>query len=201
MKEAKFQGISVEEAIAQHDHVEAPPSPSSEEEQHDAHPAADYEIPAHPHDDQLDSDKQIPIQEPPAKPKVQRPPKVEQEPSVKYADARRQSGSSDEWGTGDSGYKIPKTPSDRMRYVFMSFQLTMLLIGLRIRKNVPYKVGQLSHLLKHGRRLIILNSTSSGAIGAISDCLTSYSLKFGVIFYSILSLFDPELCFLEHIII
>ena len=81
--EAKYQGITVEEALAQHD--------------------------------------------PDAQPKGQKvtrvPPPEKQEPEVRYGGAKEESKNKAEWGSGDEGFKTPKTPAERLR------------------KNVPYKVS------------------------------------------------------------
>lgn len=39
------------------------------------------------------------------------PPKEKQDPSVAYKDVHGDT----EWGVGDAGYKVPKTPGERMR--------------------------------------------------------------------------------------
>lgn len=147
-KEAEYQGISVEEALAAHEpHDEpAPPtppgSPQNEEqgtpppqEEQDASagippeaegiadPAAPgYEAPPHPHDDQRED--QVPIHAPPAPPPVSTGPRIQRQtppekldPSERYKNAKDESGGHGEWGTGEGGYKIPKTPGERMRCV------------------------------------------------------------------------------------
>ena len=82
-REAKFQGITVEEALAQHD-------PDAQ----------------------------------PKKPKVTRvTPPEKQDPEVRYGGAKEESKDRPEWGSGDEGFKTPKTPAERLR------------------KNVPYKVN------------------------------------------------------------
>lgn len=59
----------------------------------------------------------------PPNPKVTRvTPPEKQDPAVKYKEASKQRASQSEWGSGDDGYKPPRSPSDKMR------------------KNVPYKV-------------------------------------------------------------
>lgn len=82
-REAKYQGITVEEALAQHD-PDAQPKQS----------------------------------------KVTRvTPPEKQDPEVRYGDAKEESKNKAEWGSGDEGFKAPKTPAERLR------------------KNVPYKVN------------------------------------------------------------
>lgn len=145
-REAKFQGITVDEALAQHDHFEpipgdaapgdaahaddsdkvAQPVEGGAGDEHVANPyfhddaavAADV----HPHDDQMHA--QQPIQNPPqpSNPKVNRvTPPEKQDPSTRYKDAKRESEVHDDWGTGSGGYKVPKSPSERMRCVYMSY--------------------------------------------------------------------------------
>ncbi|KAF8559911.1 hypothetical protein OG21DRAFT_1593949 [Imleria badia] len=80
---AKFQGITVEEALLAHD--EALQKPESA-----------------------------------PRPKITRgAPK--QDPSVKYKDIAKETENQSEWGTGEQGYKQPKSPVEKMR------------------KNLPYK--------------------------------------------------------------
>jgi hypothetical protein len=93
-REAKFQGISVDEVLKQHDHA---------------------------HQDQPPVE---PDAEPASNPKFTRiRPPENQDPRVKYSDAVQGKKSQPEWGTGDQGYKPPKSPGEKMR------------------KNVPYKVS------------------------------------------------------------
>ncbi|KAJ7109816.1 hypothetical protein C8R44DRAFT_263585 [Mycena epipterygia] len=125
VKEAAFQGISVEEALKSHelppDHAAAPAGGETVQtpEELAQHPAA---VP-HPHDEQV-------VPEPPveapsvtdSKPKVTRvPPPEKQDPSVKFKGAKTEGDRKGEWGTGSEGYKPPTNPSDKMR------------------KNLPYK--------------------------------------------------------------
>lgn len=101
-KEAKYQGISVEEALASHEH-----QPEAD------HPEAD-----HPHD-QPQATKvpgDVPTWDVPPNPKVTRvPPPEKQDPVVKFQDARAQMVHQEEWGKGDEGFKAPKTPVEKMR--------------------------------------------------------------------------------------
>jgi nucleobindin len=84
-REAQFQGITVDEALAQHD-------PDAE----------------------------------PKKPKVTRvTPPEKLDPEVRYGGAKEESKDRPEWGSGNEGFKAPKTPVERLR------------------KNVPYKVNRL----------------------------------------------------------
>jgi hypothetical protein len=118
-KEAKFQGISVEEAIQQHEYVPpaegaTSPTPDNNSEQAQVPIAAE-----HPHAEQVVPD--TPLQEPP-KPKYTRvTPPEKQEPDVKFRTAKSEAEKKGEWGSGEGGYKSPKDASDKMR------------------KNMPYK--------------------------------------------------------------
>jgi nucleobindin len=130
VKEAEYQGITVEEALASHEqheeHAEAPAEGTLVEPPVEAaqHPAA---VP-HPHDEQIVVE---PVVEPPAhvmspdsaaKPKVTRvTPPEKQDPSVKYKGAKVEGVKKGEWGSGSDGYKPPTKPGDKMR------------------KNLPYK--------------------------------------------------------------
>jgi len=91
-REAIYQGISVEEALSQH----ADPPPSEQ------HPAGEtgQEAPKK-------FERQIPAEQ--------------QDPAVRFRQAKAESEVYGDWGSGDSGYKPPKSPSERMR------------------KNLPYK--------------------------------------------------------------
>ncbi|KAI0361080.1 hypothetical protein OH77DRAFT_1417277 [Trametes cingulata] len=100
-REAKFQGVSVEEVIAQHE--------PHEEQQH----APEGSVPdpqmvvQNPHDDQVN---EVPVAGGP--PKITRvTPPEKQDPAVRYANAKADG----EWGAGSAGYKPPKSPSEKMR--------------------------------------------------------------------------------------
>ncbi|KAI0305066.1 hypothetical protein BC826DRAFT_979798 [Russula brevipes] len=89
-------GISVEEALAQHGEAvpnEQPPAESAK----------------------------VDGEEVPKKFERQTPPE-EQDPVIRFRQAKAESEAHGEWGAGDSGYKPPNSPSERMR------------------KNLPYKV-------------------------------------------------------------
>ncbi|TDL26443.1 precursor to secretory protein Ssp120 [Rickenella mellea] len=130
-KEAKYQGIPVEEVLAQHDHDHAePPPPAADKpkEQEKANvdadrlPAAEHETVPHPHDD---SPTVPPVQAPPpvaSGPKITRQtPPEKLAPSERYKGAQQEGAKRPEWGEGEAGYRPPSNPSDKMR------------------KNVPYK--------------------------------------------------------------
>ncbi|KAG6911305.1 hypothetical protein DXG01_002144 [Tephrocybe rancida] len=111
-KEAKFQGITVEEALKEHEHEEAPPPVATPENNNS-------DAAAHPHGEQVEAGS--PVQEPPV-PKVTRvTPPEKQDPSIRFKGASAEGKRKGEWGTGDEGYKAPTEPSDRMR------------------RNLPYK--------------------------------------------------------------
>ncbi|KAI0081168.1 hypothetical protein K474DRAFT_1657029 [Panus rudis PR-1116 ss-1] len=95
-REAKFQGISVEEALAQHEPHDEPSPPQ-----------------AQPGDGQ-----QQPVADQAAAPKFTKTPPVD--PVERLAKAKAASAG-EEWGTGESGYKPPRDPSDRLK------------------RNLPYK--------------------------------------------------------------
>jgi len=77
LREAKYQGITVDEALAQHNPDSQPQKPN----------------------------------------KI--PPPEKQDPEVRYSGAKDDTKA--EWGAGNEGFKVPKTPAERLR------------------KNVPYK--------------------------------------------------------------
>ncbi|KII93943.1 hypothetical protein PLICRDRAFT_153146 [Plicaturopsis crispa FD-325 SS-3] len=131
-KEAAFQGISVDEALAAHE-LE-PPSPPSEAEIVSGNNAQQPIVPndaAHPHVDQ--ADVVPPVQDPSAaaaavKPKISRvTPPEKQDPSVRFQEAREKAEAQAEWGAGDGGYKPPTSPVDKMR------------------KNLPYKNSRMQY--------------------------------------------------------
>ncbi|TFK42024.1 precursor to secretory protein Ssp120 [Crucibulum laeve] len=110
-REAKFQGITVEEALKSHEFVDVPPPQENEQKP--------LGIPVNPHDEQVEVPP--PVQEPP-KPKYTRvPPPEKQDPSVRFKGAKSEGERKGEWGTGSGGFNPPKEPSDKMR------------------KNLPYK--------------------------------------------------------------
>ncbi|TDL26455.1 hypothetical protein BD410DRAFT_881829, partial [Rickenella mellea] len=108
-KEAKYQGIPVEEVLAQHDHdLAEPPAPPADKakEQEKANVDAD-----HP-----------PAAEPESGPKITRQtPPEKLAPSERYKGAQQEGAKRPEWGEGEAGYRPPSNPSDKMR------------------QNVPYK--------------------------------------------------------------
>ncbi|KAN0121620.1 hypothetical protein V8E52_003516 [Russula decolorans] len=91
-REAVFQGISVEEAVAQH----TEPPPASD----DQHPPAEG--------------AKVDEQEVPKK--FERLPRPEeQDPALRFSRAKSESEAHGDWGSGEAGYKPPTTPGERMR--------------------------------------------------------------------------------------
>ncbi|KAG5721840.1 hypothetical protein E4T56_gene14413 [Termitomyces sp. T112] len=110
-REAKFQGISVEEVLRDHQHVDSPPQTAASEN-NNSDPAS-----PHPHGEQIEAVP--PVQEPPI-PKVTRvPPPEKQEPNIRFKDAPAEAKRKGDWGEG--GYRAPTDPGDRLR------------------RNLPYK--------------------------------------------------------------
>ena len=110
-REAKFQGISVEEVIAQHE-----PHDTPAEEQH-----TDPKLVVQdPHNDQGEPPVDVnvpPAGGPPKKINRVTPPE-KMDPAERYASVRAQAENQGEWGAGEGGYKPPKTPSEKMRCVW-----------------------------------------------------------------------------------
>jgi len=92
-REAKYQGISVEEALGQQ-HADPPISEQPPAEQAKVDTPKKFE-------------RQTPLEQ--------------QDPAVRFRQAKQESEAHGEWGSGEAGYKPPKSPSERMR------------------KNLPYK--------------------------------------------------------------
>jgi len=44
-------------------------------------------------------------------------PPEKQDPRIKYQNAAKEKDTQSEWGTGEEGYKSPKSPVEKMRYV------------------------------------------------------------------------------------
>lgn len=130
VKEAKFQGISVEEALAEHERAEQLAAEQERQEHQEpvaGEPVAEFEPPPHPHDDQQSQEPER-VSTPP---KIQRqPPPEEIDPAVRYQNARQDGERYGEWGSGAGGYKVPKTPSERMRFVQNPIILSQLFSNL-----------------------------------------------------------------------
>ncbi|KAI1794035.1 precursor to secretory protein Ssp120 [Ganoderma leucocontextum] len=109
-REAKFQGVSVEEVLKQHE----PHEQQQQQQQQQQQGEDPHLLVQDPQNDQLP--KQPPVKKP------QRPvPPEKQDPVVRFANAKADAENHGEWGQGESGYKSPKSPGEKMR------------------KNVPYK--------------------------------------------------------------
>jgi len=94
-REAKFQGITVEEALAQHE------EPVVSDKHPAEHPTTEgQEIPKK-------YERQVPLDQ--------------QDPAIRFRQAKAESDAHGEWGSGEGGYKPPQSPSEKMR------------------KNLPYK--------------------------------------------------------------
>lgn len=112
-KEAKYQGITVEEAIHQHEEAAAEAQRKFDEYQAQVH-QQDGEAGQQP----LGGSGRDPNGTGMNGKKVNRvSPPENAAPEVKYKDASDSKGQQAEWGAGDKGYKAPKNPSDRMRLV------------------------------------------------------------------------------------
>lgn len=94
VREARFQGISVEEALEQH-------------EQHDEPQAqVPVQVPVERQEGEVQPDA------PSANlPKYTRSKPDSDDPAVRYQSAK----AGGQWGEGDAGYKPPKSPSDRLK--------------------------------------------------------------------------------------
>ncbi|KAI0715054.1 precursor to secretory protein Ssp120 [Earliella scabrosa] len=128
-REAKYQGVSVEEVLAQHEPHDEPAHQETHQEQNQEEGGVDPQLVVqNPHDDHVPPEQ---LQEPPAggAPKKYNrvPPPEKQDPALKYANARAEAAHQGEWGSGEGGYKPPKSPSEKMR------------------KNLPYKGGRMQY--------------------------------------------------------
>lgn len=110
VREAKFQGISVEEALAQHEpppedpNAPVPESSTSNDSSNVVAEGGDV--------------AQEPVAAPGKKVQVQRQPSPDSvDPAIRFREAKAESEKHGEWGSGDSGYQFPGSPSEKMRYV------------------------------------------------------------------------------------
>jgi len=123
-REAKFQGVTVEEALRAHEEAEAAAQAAgtmyygSKVQNPEAVVKVAGQQPfvqerkAQQEAEQAESDK----------PKFQREqPPEKQDPSVRFRDLHKELEGQAEWGSGSQGYKQPKSPQEKLR------------------KNVPYK--------------------------------------------------------------
>ena len=63
--------------------------------------------------------------------KIDRPIPIEkQDPAVRFRDAKAESERYGEWGSGEGGYKSPKSASEKMRFVVASFRLFTLITDM-----------------------------------------------------------------------
>lgn len=60
------------------------------------------------------------------------PPPEKQDPIAKYAKVKAEAEQQGEWGSGDGGYKPPKTPKEKMRCVLLPLHVSALLLMLDI---------------------------------------------------------------------
>jgi len=93
-REAIFQGITVEEALAQHEPHEHEEPPKVEQQTGEVQP-------------------QAVVNDGNGKPKFTRTPP--EDPIERFQKAKAAGAAQEEWGAGDDGYKPPKTPSDRFK--------------------------------------------------------------------------------------
>ncbi|KAL5533741.1 hypothetical protein ACEPAG_201 [Sanghuangporus baumii] len=97
VREAAFQGISVDEALEEHERAEA---------------AAEARIKELREQEEREQE-QLKQQKPKPTTRPANPEKLD--PAVRYGDAEKESEEFGEWGTGDKGYKVPSTPGERLR--------------------------------------------------------------------------------------
>ncbi|KAH8835069.1 precursor to secretory protein Ssp120 [Flagelloscypha sp. PMI_526] len=118
-KEAKYQGVSVDEILKQQEEAEAAAAEAAKAREFNEKIAGQ-----HPFVDPNGAPPP-PVQEPSGKgvPEYTRnTPPEKQDPTVRFKDAKSQAEAKDAWGQGADGFKPPKEAGDRMR------------------KNLPYKV-------------------------------------------------------------
>ncbi|KAH9837329.1 precursor to secretory protein Ssp120 [Rhodofomes roseus] len=109
-REARFQGISVDEALKQH---EPHPEDKAQQPVQVASNTGGNSTPEDPADDPALQ----PAKPGPVIPKFTRGKQEDEDPAVRYQNAK----ASGQWGEGGSGYAAPKAPSERLK------------------KNTPYK--------------------------------------------------------------
>ncbi|KAF9270867.1 precursor to secretory protein Ssp120 [Marasmius fiardii PR-910] len=121
-REAKFQGIAVEEVLKQQQDAAA--AAESKQDASDADPAK-YEPPRnaeHPHGEQVKPMKGPEEPNTVPNPRVTRvPPPEKQDPAVRFRNAKAEAERKGEWGAGEGGYQRPIKAEDKMR------------------RNLPYK--------------------------------------------------------------
>lgn len=106
-REAKYQGITVDDALAQHEPpVDAPGHQHGEEAQQ-------------PLDDSFGGEH-VPADTAAGAPKFTRLPDPDKEdPIERFKKAKAAGVGAEEWGQGEGGYKPPRSPTDRMKCVSM----------------------------------------------------------------------------------
>ncbi|KAK7464485.1 hypothetical protein VKT23_006655 [Stygiomarasmius scandens] len=116
-REAKYQGISVEEVLESYEHAEHAGENAAPQDGSQQPMAAE-----HPHAEQVEGAA------PPSEPSTAPNPRVtrvappeKQDPAVRFRNAKAEAEAKGAWGLGDDGYAPPVNPGDRMR------------------KNLPYK--------------------------------------------------------------
>lgn len=128
-REAKFQGITVEEALAQQEPVPA-----------DAHAEHPGEGAQQVLDDTFGGEKAPVETHADGTPKFTRLPDPEKEdPIERFKKAKAAGVGAEEWGQGDGGYKPPRSPTDRMKCV--SYTRT----GDRALTQLLCPIGRTSH--------------------------------------------------------
>lgn len=168
-KEAAYQGITVEEALAAHEQAEK----LYEEKlavaaQQDADEQQQPLAVEHPHAEQVEPIS--PVEAP--NPKVTRvTPPEKQDPAVKFRDAKAQAEAKGAWGAGD---EPPVDPGDKMRFVryCVFFPVSDLRLFTMIRRNLPYKVSPIASAFSDPTEILRPKcSTSSAGIGETSSLL------------------------------
>lgn len=117
-REAEYQGISVEDALVAHEEAEAAAANVVAERNNVVIEEPGSGSEQVPLEQAQEPGVEADAQKLPPKPRYTRTPKPEKhDPSAAYRGAHSDGEASGEWGSGDSGYKVPKTPGERMRYV------------------------------------------------------------------------------------
>lgn len=107
-REARFQGISVEDALKQHE-----PHPEDKKAQQPVQFPASTDGETAAQDPALDDPALQPAKPGPVAPKFTRSKQEDDDPAVRYQNAK----ANGQWGEGDNGYAAPKLPSERLKYV------------------------------------------------------------------------------------
>ena len=109
-REARFQGISVEEALKQHE-----PHPEDNKAQQPVQVPSNADSEAAAQDPALEDPALQPAKPGPVLPKFTRSKQEDDDPAVRYQNAK----ANGQWGEGDHGYAPPKLPSDRLKCVMV----------------------------------------------------------------------------------